>query len=171
MASWIRDVDAGEFALIIDACHSDASVASPGFRPGPLGTRGLGQLAYDKGTRILAASQAEDVAAEDPSLKHGLLTFALMQGGLASSRADFKPADKSISLEELLAYGRSACRCSSKSSAAASGPAPMGFERQRISACRQPIVGCSGQGYSTSRGVEKGRRWVRQRDGRPNRTL
>lgn len=105
LEAWIRDVDAGDFALVIDACHSAASVASAGFRPGPLGTRGLGQLAYDKGIRILAASQADDVAAEDPTLKHGLLTFALMQDGLASGRADFKPADKRISLEELLAYG------------------------------------------------------------------
>lgn len=105
LEAWIREVDAGDFALVIDACHSAASVASAGFRPGPLGTRGLGQLAYDKGIRILAASQADDVAAEDPTLKHGLLTFALMQDGLASGRADFKPADKRISLEELLAYG------------------------------------------------------------------
>lgn len=105
LETWIRDVDAGEFALIIDACHSAASVDAQGFRPGPLGTRGLGQLAYDKGIRILAASQADDVAAEDPGLKHGLLTFALMQDGLASGRADFKPVDKIISLEELLAYG------------------------------------------------------------------
>lgn len=105
LEAWIRDVDAGEFALIIDACHSAASVDAQGFRPGPLGTHGLGQLAYDKGIRILAASQADDVAAEDPGLKHGLLTFALMQDGLASGRADFKPVDKRISLEELLAYG------------------------------------------------------------------
>jgi WD40 repeat protein len=105
LVAWIRDVDAGEFALIIDACHSAASVDAQGFRPGPLGTRGLGQLAYDKGIRILAASQADDVAAEDPGLKHGLLTFALMQDGLTSGRADFKPVDKIISLEELLAYG------------------------------------------------------------------
>jgi WD40 repeat protein len=105
LEAWIRDLDAGEFALIIDACHSAAAVDAHGFRPGPLGTRGLGQLAYDKGIRILAASQADDVAAEDPRLKQGLLTFALMRDGLASGRADFKPTDKSISLEELLAYG------------------------------------------------------------------
>ena len=59
LETWLRDVDAGELALIIDACHSAASVEGDGFKPGPMGSRGLGQLAYDKGMRILAASQCE----------------------------------------------------------------------------------------------------------------
>ena len=50
--------------MIVDACHSAASVDEAGFKPGPMGSRGLGQLAYDKGMRILAASQADDVALE-----------------------------------------------------------------------------------------------------------
>ena len=57
-------VDAGELAMVVDACHSAAAVQQPGFKPGPLGGRGLGQLAYDKGMRVLAASQADDVAVE-----------------------------------------------------------------------------------------------------------
>ena len=60
LSFWLRDVDAGEMVMIIDACHSAASVDTPGFKPGPMGDRGLGQLAYDKGMRILAATQAED---------------------------------------------------------------------------------------------------------------
>ena len=38
------------------------SSAGQGFRPGPLGDRGFGQLAYDKGLRIFAATQPEKVA-------------------------------------------------------------------------------------------------------------
>jgi Caspase domain/WD domain, G-beta repeat len=101
---WLRDVDAGEMAMVIDACHSAASVEGDGFKPGPMGSRGLGQLAYDKGMRILAASQANDVALEADKLLHGLLTFVLMRDGIESQRADFKPADKRIELAEWLAF-------------------------------------------------------------------
>ena len=59
LSAWLRDVDAGEWVLVLDACHSAAAGAPPGFKPGPLGSRGLAQLAYDKGMRVLAASQSE----------------------------------------------------------------------------------------------------------------
>ncbi|MBX3605719.1 MAG: hypothetical protein KF788_10615 [Piscinibacter sp.] len=70
-----------------------------------MGSRGLGQLAYDKGIRVLAASQANDVAMEMASLRHGLLTYALLKDGLEAARADFRPADRRIELGEWLAYG------------------------------------------------------------------
>jgi hypothetical protein len=70
-----------------------------------MGSRGLGQLAYDKGMRILAASQADSVALESANLKHGLLTYALVNEGLEAARADFKPKDGTIWLSEWLAYG------------------------------------------------------------------
>jgi hypothetical protein len=56
LASWWRGVDAGEMVMMVDSCHSGA-VPGQGFRPGPLGDRGFGQLSYDKGMRILAAAQ------------------------------------------------------------------------------------------------------------------
>jgi uncharacterized caspase-like protein len=80
-------VDAGELAMIIDACHSAASVDQPGFKPGPMGDRGLGQLAYDKGMRILAATQADNVALESEKLGQGLLTYALIDEGLKDRKA------------------------------------------------------------------------------------
>jgi WD40 repeat protein len=83
LSEWLRNVDAGQMAMIIDACHSAASVDVPGFKPGPMGDRGLGQLAYDKGMRILAASQADDIALEIESLHQGLLTYALREGLMA----------------------------------------------------------------------------------------
>ena len=89
LADWLRPVDAGEMALIIDACHSAASVAKAGFKPGPMGDPGLGQLAYDKGIRILAATQADDVAQESDAFGggHGLLTYVLVDRGLADPAA------------------------------------------------------------------------------------
>ncbi len=104
LGAWLRDVDAGEMVLILDACHSAASVAQRGFKPGPMGSRGLGQLAYDKGMRILAATQPEDVALESEATQHGLLSYALVKEGIEQSHADFRPQDRRIALAEWLGY-------------------------------------------------------------------
>lgn len=90
--------------MIVDTCHSAGAIEEPGFKPGPMGSRGMGQLAYDKGIRVLAASQADDVALEVGKLQQGLLTYALMQEGLAQARAD-KNNDGRTTLDEWLEYG------------------------------------------------------------------
>ena len=105
LSLWLRDVDAGEIVMIVDACHSAATVEAEGFKPGPMGSRGLGQLAYNKGMRILAASQADKMALESRIVEHGLLTYALILDGIESGQADFKPKDKSITLSEWIQYG------------------------------------------------------------------
>jgi WD40 repeat protein len=105
LGAWLRDVDAGELILVVDACHSAASVQGEGFKPGPMGSRGLGQLSYDKGMRILTSTQADDVALESGLIEQGLLTYALTHDGLESARADFKPKDARITVAEWLAYG------------------------------------------------------------------
>lgn len=105
LANWLRDVDAGEMVMIVDACHSAATVDAEGFKPGPMGSRGLGQLAYDKGMRILTSTQADDVALESELIKQGLLTYALTHDGIEAGEADFKPKDKIITLKEWLEYG------------------------------------------------------------------
>ena len=105
LAAALQGIDAGEMALIIDACHSAASVEDGSFKPGPMGDPGLGQLAFDKGVRILSATQADDVALEDSRLRQGLLTFALAAEGLepGSSEADLDE-DGRIDLTEWLDY-------------------------------------------------------------------
>jgi hypothetical protein len=105
LSTWIKPVDAGAITMVIDACHSAAAVEAEGFKPGPMGSRGLGQLAYDKGIRILTASQADDVALESDRLQHGLLTHALINEGLDAGRADHLPRDQRIELTEWLAFG------------------------------------------------------------------
>ena len=102
LTMYFRAIDAAEITLIIDACHSSASVANAGFKPGPMGDSGLGQLAYDKGIRILAATQSDDVALEDANLKQGLLTYALADEGL-TAKGDLD-GDHRIGLGEWLAY-------------------------------------------------------------------
>lgn len=107
LTMWLRMVNAADIALIIDACHSGASVDTANFKPGPLGDAGLGQLAYDKGIRILAATQGDDVAMENANLRHGLLSFALAGDGEGLTRTDTTldlDEDGKISLTEWLSY-------------------------------------------------------------------
>jgi uncharacterized caspase-like protein len=102
LSAWLRTLDAGELVMIVDACHSAASVQNQEFKPGPMGSRGLGQLAYDKGMRILAASQRDQYALETEKTQHGLLSYALVQEGLEEHAA---AKDGRIELSGWLAYG------------------------------------------------------------------
>jgi hypothetical protein len=103
LSGWLREVDAGELVMIVDACHSEATVAYDGFKPGPMGSRGLGQLAYDKGMRILAASKSGQSAIElGGNIKEGLLTYALVHEGLEQGKA---AEYGQITMSGWLAYG------------------------------------------------------------------
>jgi WD40 repeat protein len=105
MSVWLRYVDAGEMLMIVDACHSAAAVQSGEFKPGPMGSRGLGQLAYDKRMKILAATQGDNVAREFKELNQSLLSYVLTREGIEEERADFKPADQQVTMTEWLLYG------------------------------------------------------------------
>ena len=105
LSLWLRDVDAGNMVMIIDACHAAAATGRD-FKPGPMASRGLGQLAYYKGMSILTATQANDFALESESLGQGLLSYALVEDGIKRGRADFKPTpDGNITMKEWLEYG------------------------------------------------------------------
>jgi hypothetical protein len=106
LADALKRIDAGEMALVIDACHSGASVDTVAFKPGPMGDPGLGQLAWDRGIRILAAAGPGDVAFESVQVGHGLLTAALAVHGIDDSgfgEADLN-RDRRIMLDEWLRY-------------------------------------------------------------------
>ena len=94
LSAWLRTLDAGELVMIVDACHSAATVENQAFKPGPMGSRGLGQLAFDKGMRILAASQRDQSALETEKTQQGLLSYALVREGLQDNAADFQPKDR-----------------------------------------------------------------------------
>jgi hypothetical protein len=104
LSYWLRNVDAGELIMILDACHSAASVEGSWFKPGPMGSRGLGQLSYDKGMRILASTRADDLAWESATTRQGLLSFALLQDGLVDGHADYRPTNGVIGIGEWLSY-------------------------------------------------------------------
>jgi WD40 repeat protein len=97
-------MDAGNFLLVIDACNSGQALESEEKRRGPMNSKGLAQLAYEKGMYILTASQSYEAALEASKLGHGLLTYALVEEGLKRSAADRKPADGSVVLREWLEY-------------------------------------------------------------------
>ncbi len=106
LTDWLQDLDVSSMTMIIDACHSGAASGKE-FKPGPMDSPGLGQLAYYKKMRLLFASQAASTAQERESLGHGLLTYALLNEGLASDgRADSAPKDKVVKLTEWLKFAR-----------------------------------------------------------------
>jgi hypothetical protein len=96
-------IDAGLLVLVIDACHSGQTLESEDSRQGPMNSKGLAQLAYDKGMYILAASQSDQAAKELSKLGHGLLTYALVEEGLNQGKADFSK-DGQILLREWLDF-------------------------------------------------------------------
>jgi WD40 repeat protein len=100
LSSWWQGVDAGELVLVLDSCYS-AAVPGQNFRPGPLGDRGFGQLSYDKGMRILAATQPDKTARATSlaRLGHTLLVEALQsasQGQQDQSIADWLKATELV---------------------------------------------------------------------------
>lgn len=108
LAEWLRPIDAGEMSFVLDACDSASSVEANDFKPGPMGSSGLGQLAFDKRMRILAASQPNQAAHESDSLHQGLLSYVLTHEGLIEGKADWKPVDKKITVGEWLSYAADA---------------------------------------------------------------
>lgn len=119
LSLWLKDVDAGDMAMIIDACHSQASVEAGPFKGGPMGCRGLGQLAYDKGMRILAATSKAYESANQGDRENGVggyLTWALVHDGLEDRKA---AEDGIITLKGWLEYGKESVPALHKALAAA----------------------------------------------------
>lgn len=97
-------LDAAHTLLIIDACNSGKMLDSIESRRGPMNSKGLAQLAYEKGMYVLTASQAYESALESSRLGHGYLTYALTDEGLSTASADAKPIDDQISAVEWFEY-------------------------------------------------------------------
>lgn len=97
-------MDARNIVFVIDACNAGQILETAEKRRGLLNATGLAQLAYEKGMYILAAAQSYQAALETERLKHGYLTFALIEEGLASRAGDWSPKDGAIYLREWLDY-------------------------------------------------------------------
>ncbi len=99
-----ESVDAGRLLLVLDACNSGQALEAAEKRQGPMNSKGLAQLAYEKGMYVLTASQSYQAAQEASELGHGLLTYALVEEGLEKGAADFAPKDGQIVAREWLSY-------------------------------------------------------------------
>lgn len=97
-------IDAGQLLLVIDACNSGQALEAEEKRRGPMNSKGLAQLAYEKGMYVLTAAQSYQAAQEAAKFGHGFLTYALVEEGLKQGAADREPKDRSIDLREWLNY-------------------------------------------------------------------
>jgi WD40 repeat protein len=97
-------IDAGDLLMVIDACNSGQALESEEKRRGPMNSKGLAQLAYEKGIYILTAAQGYQAALEAAELGHGFLTYALVEEGLKNAAADDEPKDQKILVREWLDY-------------------------------------------------------------------
>lgn len=100
----VEGVDAGQMVLVIDACNSGQALEAEERRRGPMNSKGLAQLAYEKGMYILTAAQSYQAAWEAARLGHGFLTSALVEEGLKTNVADREPQDGEVLLREWLDY-------------------------------------------------------------------
>ncbi len=69
-----------------------------------MNSKGLAQLAYEKGMYILTAAQSYQAAQEAARVGHGFLTFALVEEGLKQSKADDEPKDGKVIVREWFNY-------------------------------------------------------------------
>jgi WD40 repeat protein/uncharacterized caspase-like protein len=100
----VEGLDAGHLLLIIDACNSGQALEAEEKRRGPMNSKGLAQLAYEKGMYILTAAQSFQAALEAAQLGHGYLTYALVEEGLKTSVADAEPKDGVLIAREWLNF-------------------------------------------------------------------
>ena len=100
----VEDLDAGHLLLIIDACNSGQALETEEKRRGPMNSKGLAQLAYEKGMYILTAAQSFQAALEAAQLGHGYLTYALVEEGLKTPKADTEPKDGVVIAREWLDF-------------------------------------------------------------------
>jgi WD40 repeat protein len=97
-------IDVSKLVLVIDACNSGQALETRDRRRGPMNSKGLAQLAYEKGMYVLTASQGYQAALEAGQLGHGLLTYALIKEGLKSTLADSSPEDGKIVIREWMDF-------------------------------------------------------------------
>jgi uncharacterized caspase-like protein len=100
----VEGLDAGQMVLVIDACNSGQALEAEERRRGPMNSKGLAQLAYEKGMYILTAAQSYQAALETAQLGHGYLTYALVEEGLKKGSADRSTKDGQVSVREWFDY-------------------------------------------------------------------
>jgi hypothetical protein len=99
ISDFIVKIRSQKVLLLLDACKSGTAVTS--FR-GYEDRKALAQLARAAGIHVIAASTAEQMAAEVAELGHGVFTYLLLKG--LNGEATLAGAKKSVTVRGLLAY-------------------------------------------------------------------
>src|SRR5262249_1354732 len=104
LESSFQKIDAGQLLLVIDACNSEQALESEEKRRGPMNSKGLAQLAYEKGMYILTAALSLQEAKADKAIAkgHGYLTYALIEEALKEKKA--ADNDGNVLLREWVDY-------------------------------------------------------------------
>jgi WD40 repeat protein/uncharacterized caspase-like protein len=100
----VEGIAASSLLMVIDACNSGQALEAEEKRRGPMNSKGLAQLAYEKGMYILTAAQSYQAALEAAQFGHGLLTYALVEEGLKTAAADNEPKDGVVNAREWLDF-------------------------------------------------------------------
>ncbi len=100
----VEGLAASSLLMVIDACNSGQALEAEEKRRGPMNSKGLAQLAYEKGMYILTAAQSYQAALEAAQFGHGLLTYALVEEGLKTGAADYEPKDGVVNAREWLDF-------------------------------------------------------------------
>src|ERR1017187_2918222 len=101
LVGWIKGFRARQVLVMVDPCHSGLVAIHRGVENPDI----LRALADRKGGKVwLAAGGADELAFEEPRLRHGLFTFSLLDG--LSGRADLD-SDGFITASELSTYVQS----------------------------------------------------------------
>lgn len=136
-------VNAQKIALVLDTCHSGGALDAPEWRRGPMNSRSLAQLAWEKGMSIVAASQSLGVAKE--AGEHGILTNALLQGLTKAERQD----DGRVLVESWL-------DCATRLVPELAGSGPDSTIDRAVSLWKEP----EGAQLQTPRVFHSGKRWA-----------
>jgi len=101
LRDWCRDIKAQKQVILLDACQSGGAVATFAMR-GSTEEKAIMQLGRSAGVVVLASTGTQQNASEFSQLKHGIFTYALLEG--LSGKADGGTRDKKITIKELESF-------------------------------------------------------------------
>jgi len=101
LREWCKNIKAQKQVILLDACQSGGATETFAMR-GASEEKAIIQLAQSTGVFLISSSGEEQVASEFDLLKHGVFTYALLEG--LKGDADGGTKDGKITIKEIEAY-------------------------------------------------------------------
>jgi hypothetical protein len=101
LREWCKNIKAQKQVILLDACQSGGATEIFAMR-GASEEKAIIQLAQSTGVFLISSAGAEQFATEYAVLKHGLFTYALLEG--LGGKADGGSKDGKITIKEIEAY-------------------------------------------------------------------